>query len=74
MIKIKYIMINNAFPILFPECISHTSIKVDGRITSAGFVKSDLSECYGKSIGLKLKSDPDDIKLIRMLLKNRDDI
>lgn len=61
----KYIIIDGVIPIVFSEAQLHTEFKLFGEITSAGkcrFVLDDgtvKARCFGNSIGLKIKSNPE---------------
>lgn len=74
----KYVIIGNAFPIIFHEAIEHAAVAGSNiPATSAGFVDIEQSDgkifakCYGESISLELKSDPCDSELIETLLNKR---
>lgn len=72
---LKYIMINESIPIIFPETMPHESIKVEhGLITSAGFIQlyerdnAIQAKVYGRSHGLRLDSHPEDTVFIEIML------
>ena len=58
--KLKYIIIDSSFPIVFTECLTHKDLIKHLVPTSAGFCsRSDIDNkwtCYGESISLDLKS------------------
>lgn len=72
----KYVVFDETYPILIPESVPHTNIRVNDPIsgcqikaTSAGFCYIDgaRARCFGESISLKLKSNPkEDNALIEM--------
>jgi hypothetical protein len=70
--EMKYVIINHTMPILFTKVIEHFKFK-NLNPTSAGFckiTKTDKFEanCYGESIGLNIKSNPEDDKIINCML------
>ena len=74
--RLKYVIINETFPILFGECHKHQDFVANrlGTPTSAGFCTiSQVGDhgmsvsCFGKSVGLNLESKPDDERLIERL-------
>lgn len=68
----KYIMFDvgsEEFPILFPDAIRHVEIAgmIKNKILSAGFVEQTDKgkwECFGESEGLKIKSRPQDTRIV----------
>ena len=70
----KYIIINDVFPILFTEAQQHIDIGRKLNVTSAGFFRTSILEgkikvhCYGESISLGIKSQPDDSYFIEKFL------
>lgn len=40
----KYIIVDNISPVIFSEAIEHNKVKVEGKVTSAGFVNLSLEE------------------------------
>jgi len=71
----KYIVISELYPILFPSAMSHDSFYQGWNITSAGFVNitDGVPHCFGESTMLKIKSNPElDEMLIRILLRLED--
>lgn len=70
----KYVIINEDFPIIFPEHIEHCKFSEIGKITSAGFCALEKDKLgswlavYGESISLKLKPAEDDKIWLNMLL------
>lgn len=69
---IKYIIIDNLFPIIFQGKFSHSNFKHFGNITSAGFISENFENCYGYSQSLNLNSKPDDIYVIKIFLGNNE--
>lgn len=76
MSEMKYIMIDEIFPIIFDSSLIHREIAFAVRtqpVTSAGFVQLDADgnyHCYGESISLGIKADPEkDSKIINRFLK-----
>lgn len=77
----KYIC--NAYQaVLFDEPVSHREMSagLEGEITGAGFVNIDRSHsylrayCYGESVSLKIKSNPDeDNRKVEKLLNGYND-
>lgn len=74
--KFKYVIINNLAPVIFLEALSHKDFKSVGKITSAGYVNFNISDCagikvstYGESIGLDIKPRPEDAGLIQLFLQ-----
>ena len=77
----KYLMIDEAFPILFGDYFEHTNIKanVHGKVTSAGFVDLYMdcahgkieASTFGESISLKLKPSKFDEEIITRLVNGR---
>jgi len=61
--KVKYVVINyhgDDTMIIFPGYIQHaTMAKIGCVIISAGFVNMKTKACYGESVSLKVKSDPE---------------
>jgi hypothetical protein len=71
---LKYLILSNYRPILFPCEISHRDIAsrfMDYQIVSAGFVKLENGKVvtYGESISLGLKAKETDAKIIETLMK-----
>ncbi len=71
-------------PVIFPEWVDHGNVRMGGKVISAGFVTfigtstpantittSNLIEahCGGESVGLRVKSRPEDSLLIEKLIK-----
>lgn len=72
---IKYVIINEVYPVIFFAGIPHKAMSKVGKVTSAGFVKFYVnSDCEisvivsGKSESLGIESDPEDAKIIKRLL------
>jgi hypothetical protein len=70
----KYVMINEIYPICFPDNLNHSSFKEVGKITSAGFVAVDKITkgvvTYGESISLKkMVPNKDDKIILEVFLK-----
>lgn len=75
MMKGKYVMVDDMFPVLMPDSMSHDSMCAM-RITSAGFFKVYEEECgkldvcvYGHSESLSLNSDPKDANVIKVFMQ-----
>jgi len=72
----KYIIIDELFPILFTECQTHKDLAHGMRVTSAGFFCTSIEKdkikvhCYGESISLNIKNQPDDARLIEKFLSS----
>lgn len=70
----KYIIFDNQYPVLFPESITHCTVKIDGKKpTSSGFIvffKAGDVCCYGESGSLGITSKPEDRLLIEKYLKD----
>lgn len=71
MTQMKYIIVEAGIsdvPYIFPEHIDHTLMAnlVYGTVLSAGFINFSVDglQCYGESIGLKIKSRPEDTIII----------
>ena len=79
-IKTKYVITKNKEIIVFPELLQHSDFKHFSPI-SAGFISIGINEqgnpscsCYGESISLGLKSNPEeDTKLAKRQLNMLDD-
>lgn len=74
--EMKYIMVDEIFPIIFQTYLVHKDIAHGVRsnpVTSAGFVQRDAEgnyHCYGESVSLNIKSNPEmDSKIINTFLK-----
>lgn len=80
--KLKYVIIDEGYPVLFGECNKHSDFSRVGRITSAGFClvreEDDTSPhavalrkltvtAFGESHSLKIKSAPHDASIIERL-------
>ena len=78
--KLKYVVFDCLFPVIFTEAQQHVKFKFMGKITSAGFCKiyseGDVAaqvvkvHCYGESISLNIKSDPKDSELLTRVIRN----
>lgn len=75
LLRTKYIIIDKIQPILFSSGMPHDSFRpLTGEITSAGFYKLSVIDgkidisCYGESQSLKLRADPGDADIIRVML------
>jgi hypothetical protein len=78
-IKQKYVITNDLVIIVFPELLQHSEFKKFEPV-SAGFISFGVKEgnptcsCYGESISLGLKSDPEeDTKIAKRQLNMQDD-
>lgn len=75
--KLKYVMFDNCFPLIFGEHFSHDRVRgyvegCAGKPTSAGFfrINEDGSvTTYDKSISLDLSPHPDDAESLARLFK-----
>ncbi len=67
MLEMKYIIVDNLFPVIFPIYISHKDIAQNQNITSAGFIDYD-GKVYGFSDTLNLHSNEKDQKIIDRVL------
>ena len=73
--ELKYVMMDIQ-PILFSKMQQHSDFKHIGKITSAGFCYITYDEenykfnvtVHGSSVSLKLESNPDDARLIELIL------
>lgn len=78
--KTKYVITKNKEIIVFPELLQHSDFKHFSPI-SAGFISIGINEqgnpscsCYGESISLGLKSNPEeDTELAKRQLNMMDD-
>lgn len=76
---LKYIMIDYAFPVIFGSALAHKDVAFGlrdlGPVTSAGFVQNNgdgTFSCYGESISLGIKSDPDkDTAMVNYIMGQR---
>lgn len=79
-IKTKYVITKNKEIIVFPELLQHSDFKHFSPI-SAGFISIGINKqgnpscsCYGESISLGLKSNPEeDTELAKRQLNMMDD-
>jgi hypothetical protein len=68
----KYIIFDNKYPVIFPESITHCTVKLESKKpTSAGYL--DISwngsiKVFGESGTLNLKSKPEDRILIEKMI------
>lgn len=66
--EMKYVMIDENFPVIFHNTVVHRDMRYAGRITSAGFCQQDAEGtwfCYGRSESLNMDSHPEqDSKII----------
>jgi|WetSurMetagenome_2_1015567.scaffolds.fasta_scaffold966895_2 hypothetical protein len=71
--KIKYVMFDGAFPVVFGEYIKHSDVSVkDLKPTSAGFIQLGMPgeiTVYGKSESLDLAPTEDDDAIIKLALQ-----
>jgi hypothetical protein len=67
----KYVIVDNVFPIIFSDGMKHSDFIHRGEITSAGMIKisGDEVHCYGESVSLKLKPDVTDELRIKTMLE-----
>jgi hypothetical protein len=68
--EMKYIMIDEVFPVIFSDGMKHSDFKKMGNITSAGMVRilNDEINCFGKSVSLKLEPTKIDALIIKNML------
>jgi len=71
---LKYVILNNCYPILFPGNLVHSEVAeaIGGRkVTSAGFCQIVAGEVMvsGGSISLDVDSHPDDAQLIKRAVR-----
>ena len=72
--EMKYI-VTNSYPILFTQCQQHSDFR-HFNPSSAGMCRIDhedgkfVAECYGESISLKLKTNPQDKIFIELMLNH----
>ena len=79
-LKTKYVITEDKVIIVFPELIQHSEFK-HFNPTSAGFISIGVNKqgnpscsCYGESISLGLKSNPEkDTELAKRQLNRLDD-
>jgi len=79
-LKQKYVITSNREIIVFPELLQHSDFKKFNPI-SAGFISFGINKegnpscsCYGESISLGLKSDPEeDTKIAKKQLNMLDE-
>lgn len=75
--ELKYVVLKDGTPIIFPATHQHHEMQAIGEIDSAGFVKIyivDKRICaatYGESASLKLRPKEDDAILIELALNKR---
>ena len=72
MTGLKYIVINDRdmeIPILFHQCVQHKDVagRLSDSVVSAGFWNG--TSAYGESVGLNLKSRPEDTDLISRAIR-----
>lgn len=83
--KLKYVVFDGALPVVFGEYFKHCDVFVRGsEATSAGFctieqvtvvnhgkVESSFKvECFGESTSLKLKTKPNDCRVLTKVLND----
>lgn len=76
--KVKYVILDHSYPVLFGQYWEHTVARRLGEPTSAGFCEFAWNpmkdgwnvRVWGESIGLTLKSHPEDAGLIARMLGN----
>jgi hypothetical protein len=65
--QMKYVMIEDYYPVLFHETLVHRDMRCAGKITSAGFCQQDAEGnwfCYGRSESLNMDISPKDANII----------
>lgn len=79
--KLKYVIIDDCFPIIFGEAHKHSDFSRNrlGKPTSAGFCHIHQAgeegmtvSCFGKSVSLEIESQPGDAQIIEKLLNGDD--
>lgn len=68
----KYVIIDEVFPIIFSDGMNHNDFKYHGKITSAGRIcfTDNKVFCFGESTSLKLKpAETDELRINTMLEK-----
>lgn len=78
MMRMKYIVYDNGLfdaPIIFPECMDHSTIVFqlgldNSQLISAGYVQfnNGLVDCYGQSQSLEISSSLNDSDIINTML------
>lgn len=73
--EMKYIVFDTSLyetVIIFDEAMTHDEMagRFNWKVISAGFIKWNMTGmcCYGKSIGLDVKSRPEDAELVNRLI------
>lgn len=77
--KLKYIMLDDCFPIIFQEALKHDVVagRNKDRVTSAGHVKIKMIlgklvvTCYGDSLSLGKKPGKHDEHIITEMLEDQ---
>lgn len=72
--KFKYLVYDECYPVLFTEADQHKDRAGFNKVTSAGFARLNIDagkitvDCWGESIGLAVKSNPElDSRLIERM-------
>ena len=72
---IKYVIIDDCFPVVFSAAIPHKDVAIGlcshGPVTSAGFLtdQGDHISAHGESVSLDIKSKPGDSRILTRFLK-----
>ena len=64
---LKYVVVENMYPIIFDPSLTHKDIASNLNVTSAGFIEN--GKCYGYSDSLNLGISEKDEYIIRIHLK-----
>lgn len=70
----KYVIIDDIFPVVFPGAVSHRAMRGLGTITGAGFVKFHTQDglldvaVFGHSQTLEMHAQPEDAETIKRIL------
>ena len=67
MLEMKYIIVDNIYPIIFPTHMNHIDIASNYNVTSAGFIDR-VGKIYGYSDSFNLNSKPNDQKIKDIIL------
>lgn len=65
--KLKYIVVDESHPVIFPETLVHADVGRRFNVTSAGFCQrypDGKWRCWGESLSLGIKSDQFDEDLL----------
>jgi len=76
--EVKYVVLDELYPIVFCGALQHKDMADKRRITSAGFCKISIDKatgeietfCYGKSVSLNITPKENDNVLIKLLIND----